>query len=771
MRGKGWKIPLTGLLGLFLAGWIAAFWVPLPAALSLAPSPVLAYADGAVAHVFLSADEKIRLPVDLARVDPLYLRALLGLEDRRFSWHPGVDPLALVRALFQNLRAERVRSGASTLTMQLARLLAPRPRTLGAKIQEALRALQLEVRLSKREILGAYLERIPFGGNLEGLETASFAYFGHDAQHLSAEEIAILLAVPQNPNRRCPGVENRLRLERAARAVARRLERFFPALAGLAGRSLSDLARLRPVPRAHPHAARWLRERRRGNLGPVIRSTLDRGTQRLLEDLLRAAEPTLRSQGIHNAAGVIVEHATRQVRALLGNLDFWDQAHGGQIVGFAEPRSAGSTLKPFLYALALDRGLILPEQLVPDIPVRFGTYAPRNADAEFSGLISVEDALSRSLNVPFVQLLNRVGVEPFVGLFRSAGLSSLGEGALSYGLSAAVGGVELSPLDLAALYAALAEGGEFQPLRLEQQIGPERGPRLLSGGAAFLVKRALSRRDRPDFPSRRDYGGLPARIHWKTGTSYGHRDAWSAGSGPRFTAVVWLGNFDRTPSVDLVGAQAGPILFDLLEALEGQPRAQLDPPPGDLTQVKICAYSGFLPGPGCPHTKMALAMRNHVPTARCPYHVQAEVDGRTGLAVNPGCRDSHPTVTQSFLTWPASIARYLSGRHKLLPPLPPLAPDCAPPADPEPPRILSPAHGLISLLIPGLRPDRQEIPLLAESSSPRSALHWFLDGRYLGSCRADQRLWWPPSPGQHVLRVVDDSGLFATQALEVRHRP
>jgi len=772
----------VALLALLVAGVIAAYLVPLPSRLAQPSSTVVEFADGTPAQIFLSPDEKYRIAVGLGEVDPDYIAALLRFEDKRFPHHPGVDPIAIVRALALNIRHGRVVSGASTITMQLVRVLEPRPRTLGSKVIEALRAMQLEVRLSKEEILEAYLQFIPYGGNLEGLGAACYAYFGHSPADLSADEIATLLAVPQNPNRRYPSQDNAKRLKAARDEIAAFLAGADALPRGEGKAEISPAAllkqieampapeRLRSLPRQAPHATRWLMTGRPGMTR--IRTTLDRGIQALAEQLMRDALPAMRHRGIDNGSLVLIDHHTAEVRALVGNFDFWDEAHGGQIVGFDQPRSPGSALKPFIYALGIDKGLVLPEHLVPDIPVQFGSYAPDNYDGEFNGLVRLEQALSRSLNVPFVNLLNRIGIERFLGTLRAADVRSLRSEPGFYGLSAAIGGLELTPLELAGLYTAFAQDGRYRPVRLTSEDRLEKGTQLFTEGAAYLTRRALSRKDRPDFPHRRQMSGMPPQIHWKTGTSYGHRDAWAVGSGPRYTAAVWVGNFDNTPSVDLVGAGAsGPLLFDALEAVadRSRPLAPEHPPP-DLKQIEVCAYSGFAATPACPHTRKVLVLRRRVPVRPCPYHVAVDVERCTGLALNPGCRAGRDWETRSFLVWPATIRRWLGERHRWLPTPPALAKGCETVGERRPPRILSPQQGQIAVLIPGIDSKDQEIPLEAESHTPNARLSWFLDGRYLGSVEAHGRLWWIPEPGVHELLVMDHTGLSAEQRLEVRKR-
>jgi penicillin-binding protein 1C len=760
--------------------------MPLPGRLQVESSTVLRYGDGSPAHVFLAPDERWRIHVPVEDVDPDYLDALIRLEDKRFATHPGIDGLAILRAAHLNLKRREVVSGASTITMQLVRMVEPRPRTLRAKAIEALRALQLELVLSKREILEAYLQFVPYGRNVEGVEAGALAYFGHTAKALSPGEIATLLAVPQNPNRRYPTATNQERLRAARDQIALRLAArgampLGPEGGRITAQALVEMVRasplpegMRSMPRQAHHAAEWMRSQ---GSGPQLHSTLDRGLQKVVERQLEQERPELFRKGIHNAAVVVIDHATMELRALAGGFDFWDAEHSGQIPAFAVPRSPGSSLKPFIYALALDRGDALPGFLVRDVPHPYSGYNPNNYDGRFEGLVRLEDALSRSRNLPFVELLQGIGVERFLASLRQMGAESLNPQPGHYGLSAAIGGIELTPLEMAVLYATLARGGRYNALgwtAMDLASGAAHDPndaRIFGEGAAHLTRRALSIRDRPDFPSRRDLASAPPDIHWKTGTSGGHRDAWAIGSNTRYSVAVWLGNLNNEASIHLVGADAaGPLLFDLLEAM-ADPRRRWSGPqlPRELSSIEVCAYSGHVPTLACPQRRKALALTHSVPPEPCPYHVQVEVDVDTGHAVRPGCREDRRTELRSYLSWPASVRRWLSdGRHSLPEP-PALAANCRVPVRGAAPRIVSPVVNQVALLLEGLPAESQSIPLEAEADA-EVRLSWFIDGEYIGSASAEDRLWWTPHAGEHELLVQDDHGRSSRQTLDVRSR-
>ncbi len=763
-RFAGRNSPFARLAGLFaVTGALSVAAAPLPARLATPPSTVVSYRDGSPANVSLAPDDRWRIAVNPDEVDRGYVDALLTYEDRRFWWHPGVDPVAILRAALTNTSRGRRVSGASTITMQLVRMLEPRPRTPWSKVVEAHRALTVELWMSKSEILAAYLQFAPFGRNLEGVEAAALTAFGHRADALSDTEIATLLAIPQDPNRRYPNPAHAEALRAGRGAVSARL----PDLEVHETEPVPTA--LLPFPREAPHAARWLRSRYPDRT--ALHTTLDRDAQRVAEGAVAGVAPERADQGIHHAAVVVLHHPTGELRALVGGFRF-DGADGAQIPAFTAARSPGSALKPFVYALGIERGVAIPEQLVLDVPLRFSDWAPENYDRSFRGLVRLEDALSQSLNLPFVSILRDIGVDALLSALRAGGVTRLSDEPGHYGLSAAIGGIEVRPLDLAQLYGALARGGTPVAAKVLPDEPTVEGPRLFSAGAAWLTSRALRLRDRPDFPSRRDVTRMPPTIAWKTGTSVGHRDAWAAGYGPEHVAVVWMGNLDQRPAAALVGADsAGPVLFDVLEGLREGSGGAAGPPPQELRSVEVCAFSGYLPGPACPQRSGALALARAVPTTPCPYHRLVDVDPRTGFAVSPTCAaaDGRVTEPRAYLSVPAAARRWFLNNHRDLAVAPPDDPSCPPADHGDGPRVLSPPSGLVVQLIPGVAADRQEIPFEADHDEADTTLSWFVDGALHVQARADRRVWWTPSPGRHEVTVVDGSGRRATVIVEVRH--
>lgn len=554
-RSRAGRLLRAVLLGLLLlAGllWLADRIWPLPMPGDDLARVVLAE-DGTPLWRFADTDGVWRYPVSPDEVSPLYLQALLTYEDRWFYHHPGVNPLALARAAWLNLRGGRVVSGGSTLSMQVARLLDPHDRTLAGKLRQLWRTLQLEWHLSKREILQIYLNRAPFGGTLQGVAAASWAYLGKSPRHLTPAEAALLAVLPQAPSRLRPD-RHPERAQRARDKVLQRLAEYqvWPA------RQIREAAEepLVLAPRQEPALAPLLARRlNSANSPPLIRTTLDAALQRRLEDLLlgwRARLPERTS-----AAILVVEAQTMAVRAYLGSIDLTDERRFGHVDMVRSLRSPGSTLKPFLYGMALDDGLIHSESLLQDVPRRYGDYRPGNFSMGFSGPVSASSALALSLNLPAVQLLEAYGPKRFAAQLRMAGmplaLPPLAEPNLSLVLGGAGGRLE----DLVGGYAAFARGGNSAQVRLQPQ-DPLVERRLLSPGAAWIVRRILSGQARPDRDPHAELVQRP-QLAWKTGTSYGFRDAWSIGVGPRYLIGVWIGRPDGTPVAGQFGlASAAP---------------------------------------------------------------------------------------------------------------------------------------------------------------------------------------------------------------------
>ena len=778
---KAWRVLFGMTLIMMLLLCALDFAFPLPAQTRSAPDDTLVVLaeDGSVLRSWPGTDGALRYTVELGAVSPSYIEALLQYEDRWFYWHPGVNPVALIRAGWQWLRLGRIVSGGSTLTMQVARILdapnvASGTRSLKSKLCQIARALQLEAHLSKREILTLYLNHAPMGGQVQGVEMASLAYLGKSARELSRADAALLVALPQTPSRlrpdRAPGL--------AQSARDKVLQRMRTSGAWSAA-SVADAELERVF--APPLRARWLAplaaQRLRNGAAPgssIMRSTLDAGMQTRVEQVLLDRLAGLPSQV--SIAALVVENQNLAVRAYAGSADFNDPLRSAHVDMVRAVRSPGSTLKPFLYAMALDDGLVHSESLLLDTPQNFGGYSPGNFQAAFSGPVSVSEALQRSLNVPAVDLLERVGPARFAAQLRNAGLKlRMADGALP-NLSLILGGGGTTLEELVGAYTALARGGMAGLPRLTPgQALTE--VRLMSPGAAFIVREILENGGRPDAP----FVESRARVAWKTGTSFGFRDAWAIGVTDRYTVGIWVGRPDGTPNPGYFGANtSAPLLRDLMSALDAEPGAARAVPP-QVRAVDICWPLGLAATATAPAhclvRRSAWTLDGTAPPT-LPDRVRdaglletAWIDSVHQQRLRPGCaREPRETginqgtkpipLIQSvqYARWPALLEPWIAPAQRSAVELLPLAAGCA---------LDSPRRALrVSGIDPGsvirARPGNSSATVQVQAIGSREAVHWLLDGQWVGSTTpsaASMRLRLTQS-GEHTLTATDDQGRY-----------
>ena len=725
--------------------------------------------DGKPLRFFLAADGMWRFPLSLSEVSPDLTAALIDSEDRHFYLHPGINPLSVMRALWINVRHGRIISGASTIPMQVARLADPRPRTLGAKIVEALRALQLCWHHPKEKILLWYVNLAPFGSNVVGVGAAAWHYFGKAPDTLSLGEIALLSVLPRSPTRynpiRNPGLAREVRDRVLDRFAAHGV--FDPArIAESKTRPLPN--RRASVPQDAPHFSRWVRTRLPET--SVIRSSLDRRAQDITEALIRGRMEGLRRQAIGNAAAVVLDIRSREILAYAGSADFWDDTRQGQVDNALSRRSPGSTLKPFLYALAFDQGHLVPDSMLLDVPTDFAGYVPENYGQNFQGLVSARTALATSLNVPAARLLNRCGLVPFHGLLVQGGLSTLDKPASHYGLSMALGGCEVRLLELTNLYATLASAGVHRPVSplAGGSDNLAKGARLFSAEASAMILGILAGTRRPDLPDAWEFTLMAPKVAWKTGTSFGHRDAWAVGVSRDLAIGVWVGNPDGSQCMNISGARhAGPLLFDLFRSLcPGTTGLPSFPTPA-LQRIQVCAVSRERPGPGCPvTTASAIAGVTMLPV--CGMHRQIFVNPETGLRLHGDCLLLKESRTQTALIWPPELVAFRHAQGLSLPGLPGIDPDCPDVPEEGGPIIQSPSAVTPYQLRPEAPPEFQRLSLSAAGATGAATHYWYVDGRHVGRTAPDTPCFIPLQSGTHEVVVTDDHGRSARSTFTVR---
>ena len=766
------RIAIGALLAVALL-WAADRIWPLPMPGDDLARVVLAE-DGTPLWRFADAEGVWRYPVTQENVSPLYLEALLAYEDRWFYQHPGVNPMALARAAWLNLRGGRVVSGGSTLSMQVARLLDPHDRTLAGKLRQLWRTAQLEWHLSKREILQLYLDRAPFGGTLQGVAAASWAYLGKSPMHLTPSEAALLAVLPQAPSRQRPD-RHPERAQRARDKVLQRLEEYhvWPAARIAEAREEPLLLAPRQEPALAPLLARRLNS---ANSPPLIRTTIDAALQRRLEDLLlgwRARLPERTS-----AALLVVETQNMAVRAYLGSIDLADERRFGHVDMVHALRSPGSTLKPFLYAMAMDEGLIHSESLLQDVPRRYGDYRPGNFSMGFSGPVSASSALALSLNLPAVQLLEAYGPKRFAAQMRMGGVPLILPPLAEPNLSLILGGAGSRLDELVGGYAALAREGRSARIRLQPQ-DPLVEQRLLSPGSAWITRRILSGQARPDRDPNAELVQRP-QLAWKTGTSYGFRDAWSVGVGPRYLIGVWIGRPDGTPVPGQFGlASAAPLMLqvhDLLSNRDAQRgiRVPVEPVPASVGVAAICWPLGQpmnRQDPNCRRQRFAWTLDGTTPPTlqaadqplglglRDTVYVNAQ-----GLRVDASCPGA---VARDIALWPAPLEPWLPKAERRSARLPALDPACPPQlTGSAPPLAIVGVRSGDNLRRPASASEPLQLHVSALGGNGRR--WWFLNGQPLGETQGqDSLLVHFEQAGRIELSALDESGETARVEFQV----
>ena len=689
-------------------------------------------------------------------------------EDRWFYWHPGVNPIALVRAGFRTYRSG-VRQGGSTLTMQLARLIYRlNTKTPGGKLRQAGIALWLEARYSKRELLETYLNVVPFGGNIQGVGAASRLYFGKPPDRLTLGESLTLAVIPQRPASRAGRSASETNLLSARAQLGRMwLARHRDDPADRRQLDLPIVARQQySMPWQAPHLVEAvLAERPRPSAR--IDTTIDAGLQRLVERQIERYLKLYGDRGISNAASVLVDTRDMSVKAWVGSADFWNTDIRGQVNGVLAKRSPGSTLKPFVYALGLDQGVLHPQTMVRDLPASFGPFAPENFDGRFFGPISAEAALIRSRNIPAVWVTSQLKQPSLYQFLQSAGIRSMKSESF-YGLALSLGGGEVTMEELAGLYAMLANDGVLRPLRTEQSSKREEGVRLLSAEASFITLEMLRRNQRPD----EDGTAIPVRtrwpVAWKTGTSWGFRDAWTAGVFGPYVLVVWIGDFEGHGNPAFMGVDAAaPLFFRIADAVnlaKADEAVEPSTPPPGVSKVAVCVESGDLPNVHCPHTVDTWYIPGKSPIRVSQLHRTVAIDGLTGRPVCP----PYPAGTrfEIFEFWSSDMLKLFrqAGMPRRTPP--PL-PSCATADSTEAPRLASPLRGVRYAL---RRSAPQEVIALdASTAADVRSVFWFDGSALIGSQPVSEGAlaWRPTTSGVHLIRVVDDHGRSAEREVEV----
>ncbi|MEO1653510.1 MAG: penicillin-binding protein 1C, partial [Bacteroidota bacterium] len=550
--------------------------------------------------IYLTPDDKWRLKTELSEIIPTLSKAIIYKEDKYFYYHPGINPFALLRAAFNNLIYFRKTSGASTITMQVARLLYPKRRTYINKIWEVFQAFQLEWHYSKKEILQLYLNLVPYGGNIEGVKSAAFFYFNQMPHKLSLAQIVTLTIVPNRPTSLRLGKNNAFIQKERDRWLKRFLKAGVFSEAYVQGALSETLnAQRQDAPGKAPHLCTRLHHRYpdQHNIFTFIRPDIQEKVRQLSFDYLQR----VKHLGIYNASILVLNNENQRIEAYIGSADFEDKAHQGEVDGIQGIRSPGSTLKPLVYALAMDQGMITPKTVVEDVPENFSGFEPENFYKNYQGKLTVEQALIQSLNIPQVRILEKIGLSNFIDEMTRTGFRQVAQEKDRLGLSMVLGGCGVRLEELMALYGAFANGGTYLPLSFCQLDSQQREAyQVVSPEAAYALTEMLSQAQRPDLPNAFENSLRRPKVAWKTGTSFGRKDAWSIGYNAHYTIGVWLGNFDGTGGHQVVGARvATPLLFEVFNAVDFDRPRDWFRMPKNLSHRWVCSESGQIPQDFC----------------------------------------------------------------------------------------------------------------------------------------------------------------------------
>lgn len=705
----------------------------------------------------IAADGQWRFPA-CDSVPEKYKICLLQYEDRYFPYHWGVNPLAIGRALVQNIKEKRVVSGGSTITMQTIRLSRQKKRTVKEKIIEIVLATRLEFRYSKEKIVALYASHAPFGGNVVGIEAAMWRYFGHSAEDISWAEAATLAILPNAPSLMHLSKNRELLLEKRNKLLSQlhkegHLDEMNYALAlsePLPGEPLA-------LPQIAPHLVSYLHGSQQGE---QIKTNIDKSIQTRLEGLLERWQDEFSRQDIRNIAALVIDVQTAQVIAYCGNVHFYENNSGNQVDIIQAPRSTGSILKPLLYCAALQDGDILPHTLLPDVPININGFTPKNFNLQYDGAVAASQVMARSLNVPSVVLLRQYGVSKFYQFLKKAGLSTLNKPSSYYGLSLILGGAEATLWDVSTAYMNMGRTLSGLPnatptISKNDDLQKNSIQSPFSAAAVWQTFNAIKELNRPE---EIDWRGIPSMqtVAWKTGTSFGFRDAWAVGVTPRYVVGVWVGNANGEGKAGLVGARtAGPILFDVFNILPKSVWFQT--PYDDLIEAEVCRISGHLSGRFCEEIDTLLICPNGLKSKVCPYHTSVTLSQDEQYRIYQHCAGNERTIAKSWFVLPPAWEWYYKQRHPQYKPLPPFKAGCG--GDSEMPmQFIYPQKNARISLPKQLDGSKGSLTFELAHNNSNAVVFWHLDEDYISTTRDFHTVTLSPTPGQHSITVVDNEG-------------
>ena len=720
---------------------------------AIAYSQIVLADDGSILHASISPDQKWRFKTELNDISPVLRKIIIYKEDKYFFYHFGFNPIAIARAAFRNtLRGQRT-SGASTITMQVVRLLHPRGRNYTNKLFEMFQAMQLELHFSKNEILQMYLSLAPYGGNIEGVKAAALLYFGQTPQALSLAQVVTLSVIPNNPRVLRPGDNNRTVLERRNHWLHYLSEHklFSDAVINSALSEPIVMTR-QEAPAKAPHFSRQIASRFAGSA--TVETYISRHIQEIVENIVFAEVRRTSNMNITNAAVIVVDNKRGAIVAYAGSSDFNDFLNQGQVDGITALRSPGSTLKPYLYALAVDNGIVTPKMKLNDIPSNFNGYRPENYDQTFRGSVTMEQALEQSLNIPAVKLADRIGINFFNESLAKAGFSWIGRHRQKLGLSVVLGGCGVQLMELTALYATFANGGIYRPLRWAKEQNKSKQDTLFSPAAAFMISEILTQLKRPDVPTQFDNTVHLPHIAWKTGTSYGRHDAWSIGYNPDYTIGVWMGNFNGEGVAELNGSDyAAPLLFKIFNALPNSQNWFTQPDGMDFRLV--CAESGLPPDTFCKDHIMDYYIPGISGNQKCHHLKEVFVNEDATLSYCTSCIPANGYIRKMYPDLAPDVLAYYEEQQIPYSKIPAHNQLCSRIYATNAPTITSLTEGMEYVL---MKSAKQELMLGCAAENGVKKVYWYINNRFYKAAGPSEKVFFVPGSGHVKVSCSDDKG-------------
>jgi penicillin-binding protein 1C len=744
----------VGFLGLivlfFLLNWI------FPLRNRVEYSTIITDDKGEVVNAYLTKDQKWRMKTELDEISPLLQKTIIAKEDKHFYSHPGVNPFAVARAFFNNLFRMRRTSGASTITMQVAKALEPGKRNIWSKLREMFRAFQLELKYSKKEILQLYLNLVPYGGNIEGVKAASLLYFKKNPDHLSLAEITALSIIPNRPTALVIGKNNDLIIQERNRWLLRFAKEKVFTQKEIEDALAEPLEATRgTVPHYLPHLSYQLKKQ--GGANPdIIKTNIDLNTQLKTEKLVADYIRIQRLKNIKNAAVVIIDNKTHKVITYVGSANFFDTTDGGQVNGANAVRQPGSTLKPLLYALCFDEGLLTPKSVMTDVAVNYDGYAPENYDEKFNGYVSVEYALEHSLNIPAVKSLRLLGHEKMIQKLSNCNFKQIQKDRRKLGLSLVLGGCGTTLEELTGLFSAFANEGVYIAPSFLQTDTVQRKTKLISPAANFMINEILSKINRPDFPLNWAATEKMPKIAWKTGTSYGKKDAWSIGYNKKYTVGIWTGNFSGVGTADLSGANiATPLLFKIFNTIDYDSDEEWFTQPGDCDIRQVCSETGLAPSGHC----TSLVTDYFIPllssTKLCSNWQEVMTSPNEKIAYCKNCAPETGYKKKWFKVVEPDMQAWYEENRIAYQKIPLHNPACELIFKGAAPSITSPVNGTEYLIN---KKDPEPLQLISKTANDVSKVYWYINNKFYKSSNAGEKQFFIPEEGPVTISCTDDKG-------------